>query len=74
MDELHEQSKFVVCRACHNYFHECEIVDHQRGYHADFQWESSSTAYYLNNNEVTFYLNRLHEIREMMNKLRLLVF
>jgi hypothetical protein len=75
-DVLHQNSSFVVCRACHGYFHTSEIDSHQDAAHKDTDWGSLGTTryYYLMSNEVTFYLNRFKEIQETINKLRLLVF
>jgi hypothetical protein len=73
----HENSAFVVCRACEKYFFLYDIAEHQEKEHPNYEWNPKDDPYrkfyYLTNNEVAWTLNRLQEIRKATNALRLLV-
>lgn len=76
-DKLHEDSGFVVCRACGRYFFFEEINDHQGKEHPGHEWKPEDDPYrrfyYLTNAEVAWSLNKLKEIRESANTLRILL-
>jgi hypothetical protein len=76
-DSSHEQSDFVVCRACQKYFYVHEIVAHQSKEHVDHKWDHKDDPYrrfyYLTNSEVAWSLNRLQDVKTTVNHLRMLL-
>lgn len=76
-DKGHEQSDFVVCRACGKYFSCHDVMEHQKKEHEGHEWKPEDDPYrrfyYLTNNEVAWSLNRLREIKTTTNALRLLL-
>ena len=75
--KIHDDSDFVVCRACHKYFFVHEIMEHQKKEHEGYKYKPEDDPYrrfyYLKNVEVAWSLNRAKEIKDAINAVRLLV-
>lgn len=76
-DSLHENSDFVVCRACGQCFYVFDVGDHQTKEHPDYKYDPKDDPYrrfyYFTNAEVAWSINRLSEIKRKANELRLVL-